>query len=169
MANREERMAAATALATLYKVLGQDRAFNRLVENQLDQIKYALVEHGWFDGDLNVPYFDDMSHRYAPTEVWVAGRGAARPALRPVQRYIFHPAGTHVESPIQDGIGTLECVTDFGSRWFGCDRAYINAELRMVVVGHNPRDEVRARWELVPEDLRVHEEDAGKDPMNKRT
>jgi ABC-type phosphate/phosphonate transport system substrate-binding protein len=40
------------------------------------------------------------------------------------------------------------------SRWYGCIRAYINAELRMVIVGTNSRDEVRAKWEIVPEDLR---------------
>lgn len=41
------------------------------------------------------------------------------------------------------------------TRWFGCERAYINSELRMVLVGHNSRDEVRQTWLVVPAELQA--------------
>lgn len=49
-----DRLEVAEALSTLYRVLGQSRAYNRLVENQVDQVKAVLVEDGWFDEDLVV-------------------------------------------------------------------------------------------------------------------
>lgn len=49
-----DRLEVAEALSTLYRVLGGSRAYNRLVENQVDQVKAVLVEDGWFDDDLVV-------------------------------------------------------------------------------------------------------------------
>jgi hypothetical protein len=86
----------------------------------------------------------DMTPRYAPTHVIIA----RAMALLPVTRYIAHPAGTHPDSPIKNDMMALECITAKGSRWYGCESAYINSELRMVVVGFDSRDEVRSKWEV---------------------
>jgi hypothetical protein len=92
--------------------------------------------------------FDDKSHRYVPAIV-VTFRGSA-----PATGFRYYPPGQHpVNSPIVKDIGLVEVQSPVGSRWYGCDRAYINSELRMVMVGHNSRDEVRARWKKVPVDL----------------
>lgn len=49
----DHKRLAAVGLAALYKALTPYRCFNRLVENQLDQIKQTLVGVGWVDDDLN--------------------------------------------------------------------------------------------------------------------
>jgi hypothetical protein len=90
----------------------------------------------------------DTKHRYAPSTVVCGMRVDVH-----VQQYKYHPPGTHAHSPIVDTTGALELVTELGSRWYGCDRAYINAELRMVVIGFDARDEVRAKWTVVPKKL----------------
>jgi hypothetical protein len=85
----------------------------------------------------------DRTPRYAPERVIIA----SRMALLPVLSYIAHPAGAHPEKcPIKSDMIALECKTEAGSRWFGCERAYINSELRMVTVGFDSRDEVRSKW-----------------------
>ncbi len=89
----------------------------------------------------------DMRPRYAPSKVLIVhGNGWVD---APVIRYVVHPKGTdRPRCPIGPGYVALELVTDYGSRWFGCEEAYINSELRMVVVGTNTLDEVRMRWPL---------------------
>lgn len=89
----------------------------------------------------------DMTPRYAPTEVTLSGRRA------PVIRYIVHPPGTH-RGVITPDMTALELVTDRGSRWYGVEDAYINSELKMVVVGTDRRDEVRMAWKVVPKNKR---------------
>lgn len=84
----------------------------------------------------------DMTPRYAPDRVIIA----RVMKLCPVTQYIAHAPGTHDASPINNTMTALELKTDHGSRWFGCEKAYINSELRMVVIGTNPRDEVRMKW-----------------------
>ena len=84
----------------------------------------------------------DMTPRYAPDHVIIA----KAMKLCPVTQSIAYPPGTHPHSPIKNDMTALELVTGHGSRWFGCERAYINSELRMVIVGTNPRDEVRMKW-----------------------
>lgn len=99
----------------------------------------------------------DLTPRYAPDRVlvFVGSAGQHRAMDLPVLRYIAHPAGHHPKGcPLIAECTALELQTEFGSRWYGCERAYINSELRMVVVGTNPRDEVRMGWEVVPEDRR---------------
>lgn len=86
-------------------------------------------------------------HRYAPAVVRTCV------GMRPVTGYVAHPPGTH-RSPIRAALWAVECRTEVGPRWFGCERAYIAADLGMVVVGHDPRDEVRATWQMVPASLR---------------
>lgn len=97
------------------------------------------------------PGFDDV-HRYLPSVLRTCVGNRA------VVRSIAHPPGTHpAHCPIRADLWCVEAQTDGGgSRWFGCERAYIASDLCMVVVGHPERDEVRARWKLVPEQLRVH-------------
>lgn len=90
---------------------------------------------------MNNPSFDDFEPRYAPEQVIIA----QAMKLMPVKQYVFYPAGTH-KSAIKSELAALELKTDKGSRWYGCERAYINSELKMVVVGCNSRDEVRMKW-----------------------
>lgn len=86
----------------------------------------------------------DMTPRYAPETVFITSGNTF--GNLPVIRYIVHPANTHPKSPIKNDMVALECVTSDGSRWFGVESAYINSELKMVVVGTNKRDEVRMKW-----------------------
>lgn len=99
----------------------------------------------------------DMTPRYAPTSVMVAG-GQTRPVLQA----IVHPAGTHPKSPIRDDMKALELRTDRGARWYGVEDAYINAQLRMVVVGTPKGDEVRMKWAVVPVKFRAGGGGAGR-------
>ncbi len=92
----------------------------------------------------------DMTPRYAPLQTIVYGRDGAYG--EPVEQYLVHPVGAHpANCPIASGWTVLEMRTRHGKRWFGCSRAYINSELRMVVVGTNPRDEVRMKWPVCTE------------------
>ncbi len=90
----------------------------------------------------------DMTPRYAPKSVLIAGAGEV-----PVIRYVVHPAGAH-PGPIRQDMIALELVTPRGSRWYGVEDAYINSQLRMVVVGTNRRDEIRMKWPIVPKKYR---------------
>jgi hypothetical protein len=94
----------------------------------------------------------DMTPRYAPKEVMVAHSG--RPGTYPVTQYRVFPPGTHPNSGIINDMTALELVTVAGSRWYGVSDAYINSQLRMVVIGTNRRDEVRMKWKIVPKQMR---------------
>ncbi len=89
--------------------------------------------------------FDDLTPRYAPTEVIVmTSRGFTN---APVIQSIIHPVGTApANCPIRKEFCVLELQTAYGSRWFGVQSGYINSELRMVIIGTNSRDEVRMKW-----------------------
>ncbi len=90
----------------------------------------------------------DMKHRYVPRD-FITKDGWAH-----VGTWIAHPPGGHKDSPIRNEMGAVECILVNGHwRWFGCERAYIKSELRMVIVGTNPKDEVRMAWKIVPKDL----------------
>jgi hypothetical protein len=102
--------------------------------------------------------FDDMTPRYAPDYVFIVcpdGQDSMKAYRSPVTGSTFYPAGVDRPNrcPIRSDMGVLELKTQQGSRWYGCDRAYINSELRMVVVGCDSRDEVRMKWETVPEEM----------------
>lgn len=86
--------------------------------------------------------FDDLSHRYAPETV------VCRGFIVKAVSWTAHSPGQHDASPIKNDLWAVEIKTSRGSRWFGCSRAYINSELRMVVVGHDSRDEVRQKWPI---------------------
>lgn len=89
----------------------------------------------------------DMTPRYAPDSLVVMTPGGFRTAR--VIGYRAYPPGMHPKaSPLVSSITALECLTEFGSRWFGCESARINSELRMVVIGTNVRDEVRMKWRV---------------------
>lgn len=93
--------------------------------------------------------WDSTTWQYAPTEVFADRRRQL------VIESLYHPAGTHPKSPIDNAMGALELVTPSGARrWYGVDEAMINSELRMIVRGHDTRDEVRHRWQVVPKALR---------------
>lgn len=100
--------------------------------------------------------FDDMTPRYAPDAVMIADWSLKGSGGRvcPVIGSHFYPAGVARPHPIRLEMGCLVLHTEHGDRCYGCERAYINSELRMVVVGTNSRDEVRSKWAIVPEDKR---------------
>ncbi len=91
----------------------------------------------------------DQTPRYAPAKVTILGHG-----IVPVQGWTVHPPGTHPKSAIISTLTALECRTAAGSRWYGVTCGYINSELRMVIEGTNPRDVVRMKWAIVPEEMR---------------
>jgi hypothetical protein len=87
----------------------------------------------------------DMSPRYAPKII------ICKTAWVPVLRYVAHPKGAKPEGCpliVNADDMALECVTERGSRFFICKRAWVNSELRMVVEGTNRRDEVRMAWPI---------------------
>lgn len=89
----------------------------------------------------------DMTPRYAPTiDLFPTATGFR---MIPVEQYIAHPPGQHPAGcPLVKDCTALELRAGNSSRWYGCTQAYINAELRMVVIGTNPRDEVRMKWPI---------------------
>lgn len=98
----------------------------------------------------------DMTPRYLPDEFLIAdwslrGKGAWK---CPVIGSHFYPPDCPRPHPIMLSWGCIVAHTTKGDRAFGCYRAYINSELRMVVVGTPKRDEVRIKWAIVPEDKR---------------
>jgi hypothetical protein len=97
-------------------------------------------------GDLKMNDLD-MTPRYAPTKILFFRKGKA--IFAPVIQAISHPPGNHpADCPIKTTMTALELRTEYGSRWFGCERAYINSELRMVVEGTNKLDEIRMKWPI---------------------
>lgn len=100
----------------------------------------------------------DRTPRYAPARVIIvnsrsleAGKGRVAGWNCAVLEFFAHQPGNHpAETPnwIKPELTALECKTQQGSRWYGFEKAYINSELRMVVVGFNSRDEVLRGWEV---------------------
>lgn len=96
--------------------------------------------------------FDDMTPRYAPSHVLVVRNGMGVAA--PVVNSIAHPPYGHPDNcPIQEDMTALELRTSYGSTWYGCKYAYINGELRMIVVGCDSRDEIRSKWAVAEIEL----------------
>jgi hypothetical protein len=92
----------------------------------------------------------DMTPRYAPTTDLFSTPSGFR--YLPVEQYIVHPPGSHPKGcPLIQDCTALELRASAGSRWYGCDSARINSELKMVVVGTNRRDEVRMKWPICVE------------------
>lgn len=97
----------------------------------------------------------DTTPRYLPGEMIGGGRRGI------VTRSVAYPPGKHPAGcPIRADLTAVyvEVTTAVGHepavRWFGCLHAYIASDLRMVLVGHNPKDEVRQTWEPVSLALR---------------
>src|ERR1039458_8046912 len=88
----------------------------------------------------------DWTPRYAPTAVMTT-RGR-----QPVISARWHPAGSH-KGPIRSDVGALELVTPVGSRWYGVQRAAINAQLRLVIAGFPAGFEEMRTWKKVPAKL----------------
>lgn len=86
----------------------------------------------------------DNVPRYAPKSVMTAK------GILPVVSYAFWPPGSHKESPVKNDMGALELRTELGgSRWYGCEKGWINSELRMCVQGFSARFEEMSKWEKV--------------------
>ena len=90
-------------------------------------------------------------HKYAPSHTFALGYGRV-----PILRYVAHPPG-HYGMPIRSDMTCLELVTAHGSRYWGFDRCYINARLRMVCVGFSTRNEIVRGWATVSVKDRVHD------------
>lgn len=89
----------------------------------------------------------DRVARYAPEMILMVGRG-----YQPVRKCILHPKGTAPGSWKNSAAGVvLEMQTDFGSRFWGFEKAWINSELRAVVQGFDSRCELRSAWEVCHE------------------
>lgn len=90
----------------------------------------------------------DNQPRYAP-EIVMTVKGK-----RPVVQAIAYPPNAHPEKcPLISDCVALELVTDIGvSRWYGCQHAEINSELRMVVTGFNAGFEEMAAWPKATKD-----------------
>src|SRR5206468_12138826 len=87
----------------------------------------------------------DETPRYAPDKVMVVN--GSRHGYAPVVAYRAHPPNAHpIGCPLVSDCTALELITASGSRWYGCDRAWINSELRMAVQGFPARFEEIATW-----------------------
>ena len=84
------------------------------------------------------------SHKYTPTNVIVASSEhfAGHYQVTSAESY---PPETHPDSPIKNDLTAIELKTDGGSRWYGCERAYIDPSLRMVIVGYEGAESTN--WE----------------------
>lgn len=92
----------------------------------------------------------DRIPRYVPD--WTIALGFHGGMITvPVVSVRAFPPNTHPKNcPIVADMTAVEMVTArHGSRWWGFERAYINSELRMVVIGFSSRCEIRSRWEVV--------------------
>jgi hypothetical protein len=85
--------------------------------------------------------FDDPTARYLPERL-ICSTHMHKPAV--VRAEAFPAGSAPAKAPIVKECvavaATLECGV---VRWFGCDSAHIDSSLRMVLVGHFSRDEVR--------------------------
>jgi hypothetical protein len=72
--------------------------------------------------------------------------------VRPVIGVAAHPPLLHPNGcPIFKGLTAVEVKTDGCSRWYGVEKAYIDATLQMVVEGFDEGFEEMAKWPLVSE------------------
>jgi hypothetical protein len=91
----------------------------------------------------------DITPRYVPDTMLLFSRVTGNPVRTAVTGSVFHPAGTAPkECAIRIDCNALEVRTAHGSRWYGCQKAYINSELRMVVVGFPAGFEEMAAWKV---------------------
>lgn len=94
----------------------------------------------------------DMTPRYTPKTILTAKAGFGY-SNYPVISVIAHPVGAHpAKCPLIEDCVALELISHYGSRWYGVKEAYINSELRMIVIGFNARFEEMQKWEKVPAD-----------------
>lgn len=98
--------------------------------------------------ELEHPSADlDRTPRYAPDEVrTVYGRG------RVIGIASYPPDSHPANCPLVKDCVALELRSTKGSRWYGVEKAYINSELRMVVIGFSAGFEEMQKWEKVPAD-----------------
>jgi len=71
-----------------------------------------------------------MEVRYVPDRIMTLK------GVQPVNGSIAYPVGMHPQGcPIVKTMAAVEIQTPGGSRWIGCQHAYIDSTLRMAVVG----------------------------------
>ena len=89
----------------------------------------------------------DMTPRYVPESLTTFQNGG--PGSFAVVKVESFPADQHEGSPIVNSMTAVRATLENGAdRWFGCQHAYIDSHLRMVIVGTNPGDEVRMGWDI---------------------
>lgn len=71
--------------------------------------------------------------------------------LETVLRIQSYPPNTHPESPLIPDCTAIELTTQFGTRWYGVDSAWINSELRFVIKGFPSNFSELSKWEKVNE------------------
>lgn len=88
----------------------------------------------------------DKRARYTPDSI-ITHRGHGK-----VNSIKTFPPNAHPEGcPLVQNCTAVQLVSDaYGSRWYGVERAYINSELRMIVIGFDARFEEMAAWKRVP-------------------
>ena len=90
--------------------------------------------------------FSDMTPRYVPNRLMTLH------GMSDVVNCQFAPRG-HNSPVIRKDMGCLTVTMANGVvRYFGCDRAYINSRLEMVVIGCNANDIARMGWTPVAEE-----------------
>lgn len=102
--------------------------------------------HSDFETD-QPPTIGEIDHtpRYAPEYTLVRDDRGFRTAK--VQEVVIHPSGMAPSPcPIRKDLTVVELKTLFGSRWWGVEKAWINSELRCVVSGIDPRNELLRNW-----------------------
>ncbi len=97
-----------------------------------------------------------MIHLYAPKSILTV---RPKPIEAPVIRSLAYPDGAiPADIPIRKdaGLSAVVLISEYGRRSYGCQRAYINSELRMVMVfDEMPRCEVMRKWPQVPNHLQA--------------
>ena len=100
---------------------------------------------------MSKEHMDNTTVRYAPTTMMMkANKGRGFNFYKvPVVRYVIHPPNNHPkECPLVKECTAIEFVTEYGSRWWGVGRAWINSELRVVATGFDVRNELVNKWEV---------------------
>lgn len=87
-----------------------------------------------------------LRRRYLPNEFLTLRNG-----IQPVVSVTIHPKGAH-PNIVPEMHAVVATLANGDTTLDGFTHAYINSELRVVVRGISPRDEVRSKWEVVPKE-----------------
>ena len=91
-----------------------------------------------------------MLYKYTPEKMY----STKSHKFLPVVGIVAYPKEKHKDKPIKNDFACISFTLSDGSlRYWGCERAYINSELRMIAVFDNTKviSELILAWEDVPE------------------